>query len=141
MKRRTLSVLIGGLAVFALLGGQQASAKSPTQYDSKNFYCTSTKTNAAVKMWEYGKSGVMQFQIKFIAQEYYNGYWHNDNSHEIHSNIFRDSYANHSFGWYSYYFTWNPSNHYHRELVKMIWWHRSPTYVVAHKSLVTRSCR
>ena len=92
-------------------------------------------------MWEYGKSGVKQFEIYYIAQEFRNGRWHNTNSHEIRSNIFRDSTANHTFGWFSYSYTWNPNGRYHRELVRMIWWHRSPDYVVYHKDLVTRSCR
>jgi hypothetical protein len=62
MKRRLVSLAVGS-AIVALLAGSPADAGAPTQYDSKNFTCTSTKTTAAVKMWEYGKSGVKQFEM------------------------------------------------------------------------------
>jgi hypothetical protein len=137
--KRLIAVLLAGATSFALMGTPAAQAGSALTYDSKNFYCTASRTHAAVKMWEHGLSGVNQFQVTFVAQYYQNGRWHNGNSKEVHSNIFRNDYQNHIFGWVDFAFTWNTTQ-FHREAAKMVWWHRSPDNVVGRKTLYTRSC-
>jgi len=137
--KRLLAIAVICVTWFALVGTPAAEARSDTTYRSKNFFCSSSKTTASVKMYEWGLSGVMQFQAKFYAQVYYGGRWHSTTHRRYASRVVADSYSNHFYGYISQTFTWSTTK-LHRELVKMIWWHRYPTYKVATKSLISRSC-
>jgi hypothetical protein len=131
--RKIVAAVLGMTLLVAMALPAQAS---PTEYRYKQFFCSHSKTHASVKLWEYGKSGVMQFEVTFVAQEYYNGYWHNLKRHTDSSKVFSDTAGSHYYGYVHYAYTWS-THRYHREEVRMIWWHRYPNYVVAHKTLYT----
>ena len=136
MKRIAATLAVAAtLAMFVT----PANASSTTGYRARHFYCTHTKMHAWVKVWEYGKSGVMQFELIFKAQEHFSGSWHTIKVTRHSSNVFADTRRDH-FYFFSQAFIWS-TNRRHRELVKMIWWHRHPNRVVRKKTLVTRSCR
>jgi hypothetical protein len=133
-------LLVVALAMSFLAATALPAQASAVRYRYRHSYCRHATTHTAVKMWEYGDSGVMQFEITFISQEHRNGAWHNVQRKAFSSRVFPDNDASHSYGFIPYGFTW--SNHRpHREEVRLIWWHRHPSSVVSRKTLDTRSCR